>query len=135
MKTLKVIAIVLMLIVTSSITAQVTVNIGARPVWGPAYTTEEYYYLSDIDSYYDIRQSQFIYLNNGTWVRSRALPRRYRNYNLNTGHIVVLNNYHGRSPYTHFKKHKVKFYNNGTHWKGNGDRKENHGNGKGKRNK
>lgn len=137
MKTLKVIASALMLIVTSSISAQVSVNlnIGTHPAWGPVYTTEEYYYLPDIDSYYDIHQSQFIYLNNGVWIRSRKLPKRYANYNLNSGHVVVINDYHGHSPYAHFKNHKVKYYNKDSHWKDNDDRKEHHDNGKGKRDK
>ena len=95
----------------------VNVNIGRPPVWGPVVTTEEYYYLADIDSYYDIHQSQFIYLNNGVWIRSRALPRRYISYNLNTGHVVVLNDYHGRNPYTQHKNHKVKYYTNNNNWK------------------
>jgi hypothetical protein len=94
----------------------VNVNIGRPPVWGPVVTTEEYYYMPDIDSYYDIHQSQFIYLNNGVWIRSRALPRRYRSYNLNTGHVVVLNDYHGRNPYAQHKNHKVKYYTNNNNW-------------------
>ena len=84
----------ILLLINTSLEAQVNINV-SLPTWGPVVTTEEYYYLPDIDSYYDIRQSQFIYLNNGVWIRSRALPRRYRNYNLNTGYVVVLNDYRG----------------------------------------
>ncbi len=123
-----------MLLMNASLEAQITVNV-SRPVWGPVVTTEEYYYLPDVESYYDINQSQFIYLNKGVWIRSRNLPRRYRNYNLNSGHVVVINDYHGQSPYAHFKNHKIKYYNKDTHWKGNEDRKEHHGKGKSKRGK
>ena len=107
----------------------VNVNVGKPPVWGPVVITEEYYYLPDIDSYYDIRQSQFIYLNNGLWIRSRALPRRYRTYDLNTGYVVVLNDYHGRNPYSGYKNHKIKYYKAQNNWEksnGNNDKKENH---------
>lgn len=123
-----------LLLLVAKVDAQVNVNV-SLPIWGPAVTTEEYYYLPDVESYYDIRQSKFIYLNNGVWIRSSNLPRRYRNYNLNAGHVVVINDYHGHRPYAHFKKHKVKYYHNDKHWKGNGKQKENHGNEKKKHKK
>lgn len=108
--------IILGLILTASHASQaqidVNINLGTPPVWGPVVTTEEYYFLPDINSYYDIRQSQFIYLNNGTWIRTKSLPRRYRNYNLNTGYVVVLNDYNGRSPYVKYKSHKMKYFKN-----------------------
>jgi hypothetical protein len=121
---------------TSNAQVSVNVNLGTPPVWGPVVTTEEYYYLPDINSYYDIRQSQFIYLNNGTWIRNKTLPRRYRSYDLNTGYVVVLDDYHGRNPYKNFKNHKVKYYKSNNNWekfKGNenGNKGKNRGNGKG----
>ncbi len=124
-------ALLLMLV---SLKAQVNVNV-SLPFWGPAITTEEYYYLPDIDSYYDIRQSQFIYLNKGVWIRSRTLPNRYRNYNLNSGRVIVLKEYRGNSPYAHFKNHKVKYYGNTSQWKGVGEGKALRGKGKNNRNK
>ena len=113
MKTLKLIIIGLILIVSSSMQSQVSinVNIGRPPAWGPVgYSNVEYYYLPDVQAYYDIRASQFIYFGNGRWVRSRYLPGQYRNYDLYGGYKVVLNDYHGSSPYTYFKSHKVKYY-------------------------
>lgn len=128
MKTLKTIILGAFLLVFSFSKAQVSVNvnIGNPPVWGPTVTTEEYYYLPDIDSYYDIHQSQFIYLNNGAWIRSRSLPRRYRGYDLNTGHVVVLNDYHGHSPYTYYKNHKVKYYKSNNNWEKSRENDDNH---------
>lgn len=124
----------IVLLMSIAVQAQINVNV-SLPVWGPVVTTEEYYYLPDIDSYYDIHQSQFIYLNNGAWVRNRTLPNRYRNYNLNSGRVVVIKDYHGNSPYAHFKNHKVKYYSNTSHWKGNGAGKALRGKGKNNRNK
>ena len=118
----------LFLVIAVAAEAQITVNV-ARPVWGPAVTTEEYYYLPEVESYYDIPKSQFVYLNNGVWVRSKTLPKRYKNYNLNKGRVVVINDYHGKSPYVHYKNHKVKYFKNGHRWKGNGNARGNHGNG------
>lgn len=124
----------LLLLMNASIEAQINVHV-SLPDWGPVVTTEEYYYLPEIDSYYDIRRSQFIYINNGYWIRSRNLPSRYRNYNLNTGQVVVINDYRGSKPYTHFRSHKLKYYKNNSHWKGNGNRNENQSKGKNNPNK
>lgn len=131
MKTLKIIAITLLMFVSCTIRAQVKVdvNVGKPPVWGPVVTTQEYYYLPDINSYYDINRSQYVYLNRGTWVRSKSLPVRYRGYNLNTGNVVVINDYHGRSPYVHYKAHKVKYYKANNNWAKSKVKSGNNGNG------
>ncbi|MDD2675176.1 MAG: hypothetical protein PHF81_09880 [Flavobacterium sp.] len=114
MKTLKLIAAGIVLLLSSTaMQAQVSVNvnIGSPPAWGPeGYSAAEYYYLPDVQAYYDVRQSQFIYLGGGQWVRSRNLPTQYRSYDLYNGYKVVLNDYHGSRPYTYFKNHKVKYY-------------------------
>jgi alpha-N-acetylglucosamine transferase len=113
MKTLKLIALGIILFASSTIHAQVSVNVnlGTPPAWGPSgYSNVDYYYLPDVESYYDIRASQFIYFNGGRWTRSRYLPGPYRNYNLYNGYKVVLNDYHGSTPYSNFKSHKVKYY-------------------------
>ena len=114
MKTLKlIIAGMILLVSTNTMQAQVSVNvnIGSPPAWGPVgYSSVDYYYLPDIEAYYDIRASQFIYFGRGKWIRSRNLPYHYRNYNLYNGYKVVLNDYHGSRPYNHFKSHKVKYY-------------------------
>jgi hypothetical protein len=68
------------------------VNIGSQPAWGPVgYDYVENYYLPDIDVYYDVPNHQYVYLNNTVWVRSRVLPARYANYNINNGYKVVIN--------------------------------------------
>lgn len=114
MKILKIVALgIMMLFASNSMTAQVSVNVnlGVQPSWGPVgYESVDYYYLPDVESYYDVRNTQFIYLNSGHWVRSKYLPRQYRNYDLNHGYKVVLNNYRGSRPYTSFKSHKIKYY-------------------------
>jgi hypothetical protein len=113
MKTIKIAIVGLFLIVANATQAQVSinVNIGAPPVWGPVgYTNMEYYYLPDIQSYYDVRASQFIYFGGGTWVRSSRLPRQHRNYDLYSGYKVVLNDYHGRTPYVYYDRHRTKYY-------------------------
>ena len=113
MKTLKLIALGIILSVSGAIHAQVSihVNIGSPPSWGPAgYSDVDYYYLPDIEVYYDIHTTQFIYFDDGRWIRSRYLPRPYRNYDLYKGYKVVLSNYHGERPYIYFNNHRVKYY-------------------------
>lgn len=113
MKTLKIAIAGLVLLVANATQAQVSinVNIGNPPAWGPAgYAEMEYYYLPDIEAYYDVRASQFIYFAGGRWVRTSRLPRQYSNYDLYGGYKVVLNDYHGRTPYTYFDRHRVKYY-------------------------
>jgi hypothetical protein len=112
MKTLKLLAVGIILLVSSSIQAQfsVNLNIGTAPSWGPSgYAQAEYYYLPDVQAYYDIRASQFVYFGNGRWLRSRYLPRQYRNYDLYNGYKVVLNGYHGNRPYAHYRNHKQRY--------------------------
>jgi hypothetical protein len=113
MKTLKLllVGILFMTSIFSQAQISVNVNIGTPPSWGPAgYSNIEYYYLPDVQAYYDIRNSQFIYFGGGQWVRSGYLPRQYRNYDLYHGYKVVLNDYHGSRPYTNYNSHKVIYY-------------------------
>ena len=128
-----------MLFASSTIQAQVSVNvnIGNPPAWGPAgYNAVNYYYLPDIEAYYDVPASQFIYLNGNTWTRSRNLPGHYKNYNLYNGYKVVLTDYHGSKPYSYFSKHKVKYYKGykGKSQKSIGKKSDDHGKSKHKDN-
>lgn len=113
MKTIKLFIIGIFIFTMSATHAQVSVNvnIGAPPVWGPVgYDNVEYYYLPDIQTYYDIRASQYIYYGNGKWMRVKTLPSNYRNYDLYNGYKVVLTDYHGHTPYQYYDTHKVKYY-------------------------
>jgi hypothetical protein len=114
MKTLKMITLgIMMFFASSSINAQISVNVnlGLQPSWGPVgYSSVDYYYIPDVQSYYDVRTTQFIYLSNGAWIRSSRLPYQYRSYDLNRGYKVVLNDYHGSRPYDNYRNHKVKYY-------------------------
>ncbi|RTZ05854.1 hypothetical protein [Flavobacterium sp. GSP6] len=58
MRTLKLIIVGIILFASSTIHAQVSVNlnIGTAPSWGPiGYAEAEYYYLPDVEAYYDVR--------------------------------------------------------------------------------
>ncbi|KFF15033.1 hypothetical protein [Flavobacterium hydatis] len=94
----------------SSAQVSVNVNIGTPPAWGPVgYTDVRYYYLPDLEMYYDINASNYIYVSNGKWIRARNLPRNYRNYDLYNEYKVVLTDYRGNAPYDNYRSHKEKY--------------------------
>lgn len=113
MKTLKLMIIgTLLFFAASSVQAQVSVhlNLGVAPDWGPSgYSDVRYYYLPDVEAYYDIPSSMFIYYNGVSWVHRSSLPSRYRNYDLYNGYKVPMSNYRGNSPYSNFRQHKVQY--------------------------
>src|ERR1039457_4904478 len=137
MRTLKLLITGCILVLACVLQAQVSVNVrvGVPPPWGPVGFNEvHYYYLPDVEAYYDVPSSMFIYNEGGVWVHRAYLPSRYRNYDLYGGYKVVMKDYHGHTPYTEFKEHRMK-YGRGYHGeaqrtigerpgKGNHDNKE-----------
>lgn len=112
MKTLKIFAVGFLLFFAVTAKAQISVNvtIGTPPQWGPTgYSDVQYYYLPDVEAYYDVPTSMFIYFNGVNWIHRSSLPSRYRNYDLYHGYKVVISDYHGKTPYSHFKEHKTKY--------------------------
>jgi hypothetical protein len=115
MKTLKIFAVGLLLVVSSVSKAQVNVsiNVGSPPLWGPVgYTEVRYYYLPGVEAYYDIQSSMFIYYSRGAWIHRAYLPGRYRNYDLYSGYKVVMTDYRGDTPYRYYKTHKKQYSKN-----------------------
>jgi len=101
-----------MLCFAGAVQSQISVHltIGDPPQWGPTgYSDVRYYYLPDVEAYYDVHSSMFIYFNGISWVRRSSLPSKYRNYDLYNGYKVVMSDYHGNTPYSHFKEHRMKY--------------------------
>jgi hypothetical protein len=102
---------------TSGTKAQVrfglSVNIGNTPSWGlQGNYAGDYYYMPEIDTYYDIPHRQFIYNQGNDWVSASQLPMQYRNYDLNRGYKVAVNGY---KPYLQNNVYRQKYssyYNN-----------------------
>ena len=114
MKALKLITIAIVLFLANPVHLQaqisVSLNFGTPPKWGPVgYTQARYYYLPDVQAYYDVQSSKFIYMNGGIWVHRTYLPAQYRNYDLYNGYKVVMTDYRGDRPYTHYNEYKVKY--------------------------
>ncbi len=172
MKNLKFIIGAFILFFTLQSTAQVSVslNIGSRPDWCSRYDNDDdchhndhcdhndvsYFYLPEIEAYYDTHASVFIYLGPRGWIRSAYLPDYCSGYDLYRGHKVAID-YRGRTPYYYHKNHKAKYFHsnyrnyrqeyynpgpnrryvasnhrgNHTYYGNKHDRKENHGNNRG----
>ena len=113
MNALKLFVVAIMLVfagITSQAQISIKVHIGTPPAWGPAgYSSVRYYYLPDVEAYYDVQNSMFIYMSGNSWVHRANLPARYKNYNLYNGYKVVMKDYHGNQPYSNFKVYKAKY--------------------------
>jgi hypothetical protein len=85
------------------------VNIGNQPAWRvPGYNYAQYYYLPEIETYYDVNRRQFVYMDNGRWVFSNNLPYRYRNYDLYGGNKIVVNR---PNAYLQFESDRTRYGN------------------------
>lgn len=87
---------------------RINVNIGSQPLWGPTgYDYVNYYYLPDVECYYDVPRRQFIYMEGNRWHFSASLPSRYRGYDLYNGYKVVVGSYrnfsHDRVYYSKYR--------------------------------
>ena len=93
---------------------------GGPPPWAPAHGKRakvRYYYIPEIEVYYDLVLGEFVWWNGFTWSFSMTLPAPYATFNLYTSHRVVLD-YYGNYPwYNHtfyrvkYPSHKVKYSN------------------------
>lgn len=103
--------VIVALILSSTLHAQVRMNLNVdvdrQPIWGPTgYDHVEYYYMPDIDVYYNVPQQRFFYYEGGRWISNSSLPSRYGGYDLYNSHKVVVNE---RTPYLNHKQYKDKF--------------------------
>lgn len=135
MKTIRTLLIVITVMAFGSTKAQVSVglnvNIGTPPAWAPPPPPRvevRYYYLPEIQTYYDVSTRHYIYLDNGRWARRAYLPVAYREYDLYRGQTVIVNNYYGDTPYTYYKPYKTKYkhYKHHNHGKGHGKHHDDH---------
>lgn len=63
------------------------------PPWAPPYENVQevhYYYLPDVEMYYDVWSHEYIYLQNGNWVYTTAYPSYYSSYDINSAYVIVL---------------------------------------------
>ena len=84
-----------------------------NPYWAPDYNTgTRYYYLPDIETYYDLSSREFIYLQNGHWSYSPVLPPYYSDFYLDDCYVVVVS-YNTYQPWMHhqyYVSHYPRYY-------------------------
>jgi hypothetical protein len=74
------------------------INIGSQPDWGPVgYDNAQYYYMPDIDAYYDVPRHQYVYNDNNVWIHAGVLPSRFHFDRYNSYKVVV----NERNPWEH----------------------------------
>jgi hypothetical protein len=84
-----------------------SVNIRTQPIWGPVgYDHVEYYYLPEIESYYYVSRHMFVYMENGRWVSTSYLPRKYEKFDLYNSRKIVINE---SRPYLRHESFRVKY--------------------------
>jgi hypothetical protein len=92
---------------TAQLRVGLNVNLGIQPQWGPeGYNHASYYYIPDIDVFYNVSTEQYIYEEDGRWIFARSLPNRYDNYDLYNGYKVVVNS---RTPYRRANIYREKY--------------------------
>jgi hypothetical protein len=92
---------------SAQVKANLNINIGAQPVWGPTgYDHAEYYYLPEYDIYYDVPHRKYIYNEGGHWTRVSHLPSRYHDVDLYRSYKVVMNE---PKPYMHHDENRRKY--------------------------
>lgn len=86
----------------------ISINIGAQPAWGPTgYDHVDYYYLPDIDCYYDVPNKVYVYPSGNSWIRAKQLPAKYHSVDLYNVHKVVING--DNRPYQHADKYRQEY--------------------------
>ena len=101
---------------TVSYAQNIAVEAGIElPEWAPYYENAnlvQYYYFPDIECYYDVRNRDFIYLEDGQWMFGRTLPPVYSWFDLYNCFVVALD-YRVYEPWRHFHyyvAHYPRFY-------------------------
>lgn len=135
-------------IADAQIGVSLNINIGSQPDWGPTgYDHVDYYYMPDVDAYYDVPSHQYVYYENNVWVHRTYLPARYRNYDVYNGYKVVVNRPNPWLRNTYYRTTYAKYKGRGgqsvirdsrdekykEHWKGNNGRGPQGNNGRGPR--
>jgi hypothetical protein len=104
-------AIVISSLLFSSAQAQiklnVNINIGDQPTWVANQDAADYYYLPDIDCYYDVKERVYVYREVNVWRRSPSLPPKYKNYDFRNKHAISIKGQD--KPYLHHDQNKQKY--------------------------
>jgi hypothetical protein len=88
----------------------VNINLGGQPKWAQSqYEQVNYYYMSDLDMYYNVPSRTYTHLQGNRWVTVNTVPQKYRNYDFDRGHKVVVNE---KNPWNNHVKYKTSYAKN-----------------------
>ena len=91
----------------AQLSVRLNFNIDRQPIWGPAgFDHVEYYYLPDIEVYYNVPQQRYYYNERGRWISRSTLPSRYRGFDVYNSYKVVLNE---PAPYRNHNKYRDQY--------------------------
>ncbi len=71
-----------------------------------AKTEIRYYYFPNIEAYFDLQETVYLYKEDGQWVEAEELPANYGGYSLYNKVRVTIENYDGDEPYLMLAEHK-----------------------------
>ena len=84
--------------------AHIDINVGP-PAWGPPVPQgTQFYYIPEIDGYYDLYAQQYIVYRNGQWIPLGVIE----GYDPRSFHPVVLD-YRGREPWVYVNSHRDRY--------------------------
>ena len=84
--------------------ANININVGT-PAWGPPVPQgTQFYYIPEIDGYYDLYAQQYIVYRNGQWIPVGVID----GYDPRSFHPVVLD-YRGREPWAYVGAHRDRY--------------------------
>ncbi|MBE0645890.1 MAG: hypothetical protein IH600_17550 [Bacteroidetes bacterium] len=85
----------------------ISFNLDIQPAWGPVgYDYAEYYYLPDIEVYYNVPRHRFYFYEGGHWIYRSHLPSRYAHYDYYNSYKIVVND---RDPWRHHYTYRDKY--------------------------
>ena len=94
-------------------TSQATQGDYEHPQWAPPfYEGVRYYYLPDIETYYDIESQEFVYLYDGQWCFSRECPSVNTGFDLSNCFTIALdmNVYQPWMHHHYYVSHYPRYY-------------------------
>lgn len=99
------------LVLAGSTLAQVSLgernNMSEQPLWGPVgFDFVEYYYLPEIETYFDVPQQKFYYDVDGRWTRSATPPRTSIDLDIYQLYKAVVNEL---QPFQNHAKYRVQY--------------------------
>lgn len=87
----------------------VNINIGQQPLWGPVgYDYAQFYYIPQMNVYYDVLNSLFYYQQGRRWMNARMLPPRFGHFDLYRMHKIVMNQH---NPFRYNNRHMQQYGN------------------------